>query len=58
MQRLFFLLIIGMLTSISTMGQYTFKGSIDPQQWGETVYLSIIDDYRKSSSIYTESNIS
>lgn len=36
------------------MGQYTFKGSIDPQQWGETVYLSIIDDYRKSSSIYTD----
>ena len=54
MQRLFFLLIIGMLTSISTMGQYTFKGSIDTQQWGETVYLSIIDDYRKSSSIYTD----
>lgn len=42
------------LVSVTSKAQYTFTGTIDNEQWQNTVYLSVIDDYRKISNIYTE----
>lgn len=42
------------LTAVSINAQYTFSGTIDNEQWHNTVYLSIIEDYRKITNIYTE----
>ncbi len=42
------------LASVTTKAQYTFTGTIDNEQWQNTVYLSHIEDYRKTNNIYTE----
>lgn len=42
------------LTAVSIKAQYTFSGTIDNEQWQNTVYLSLIEDYRKITNIYTE----
>uniref|UniRef100_UPI00404A2BF8 response regulator transcription factor n=1 Tax=Gelidibacter sp. TaxID=2018083 RepID=UPI00404A2BF8 len=42
------------LTAVSVKAQYTFSGAIDNEQWQNTVYLSLIEDYRKITNIYTE----
>lgn len=34
--------------------QYTFSGNIDKELLNQTVYLSLIEDYRKATNIYTE----
>ena len=35
-------------------GQYVFSGYIDDQRWQGDVYLSLIEDYRKLSGVYSE----
>lgn len=34
--------------------QYSFSGYTDPEQWDRAVYLSIVEDYRKMSGLYSE----
>jgi len=38
--------------------QYSFSGYIDTEAWQNTVYLSVVDDYRKISGVYPEQVIS
>lgn len=48
-------ILIGFLiTSFFCEAQYSFSGYINPDEWDNTVYLSIVDDYRKLSGVYTE----
>lgn len=47
------LLLLCLATSI-TNAQYAFTGTIDNEQWQNTVYIALIEDYRKISKIYTE----
>ncbi|WP_426429419.1 response regulator transcription factor [Winogradskyella sp. HB-48] len=34
--------------------QYSFSGYTNPNEWQKTVYLSIVEDYRKMSGVYSE----
>lgn len=34
--------------------QYEFSGNVDDQRWQNTVYLSLVEDYRRLSGIYPE----
>ncbi|MCA0133253.1 response regulator transcription factor [Winogradskyella alexanderae] len=34
--------------------QYSFSGYIDTEEWQNTVYLSIVEDYRKISGVFSE----
>lgn len=47
-----------LLVSYSAKAQYSFSGHIDNKKWHDNVYLSIIEDYRKISGIYSEQIIS
>lgn len=47
-----------LLVSFSAKAQYSFSGHIDNKKWHDNVYLSIIEDYRKISGIYSEQIIS
>lgn len=44
--------------SYSANAQYKFTGHVDNTQWHNNVYLSIIEDYRKISGVYSEQIIS
>ena len=46
-----------LLTSICK-AQYEISGYVNTEQWQSTVYLSLIEDYRKSSGVYAEQIIS
>jgi DNA-binding CsgD family transcriptional regulator len=35
-------------------GQYSFSGYINPDEWQNPVYLSVVEDYRKMSGVYSE----
>ena len=50
--NLFLLFLV--LTAFSAKAQYRFTGHVDNTQWHNNVYLSIIEDYRKISGVYTE----
>lgn len=50
--RIFALLLLFMAAPVA--GQYHFTGEVSPENWGKTVYLSLVEDYRKSSRIYLE----
>jgi DNA-binding CsgD family transcriptional regulator len=56
--RLINIVIILFFASMSTKAQYSFSGHIDNKKWHDNVYLSIIEDYRKISGIYSEQIIS
>ena len=47
-----------LLTALATKAQYSFSGHVDNSVWQGNVYLSIIEDYRKISGIYSEQIIS
>lgn len=34
--------------------QYSFSGYTNPEEWDSSVYLSIVEDYRKMSGVYSE----
>jgi len=40
------------------MAQYAFSGYIDKDEWNATVYLSVVEDYRKLNGVYNEQIIS
>ena len=42
------------LISFYAEAQYSFSGHVDIDNWQNDVYLSIVDDYRKISGIYSE----
>ena len=46
------------LLSNTLNAQHVFNGNIDNDRWQNEVYLSVIEDYRKISSIYDEQIIS
>ncbi|WP_138433042.1 response regulator transcription factor [Winogradskyella algicola] len=50
----FKLLICFLLISLFCEAQYSFSGYINPEEWQNTVYLSIVEDYRKMSGVYSE----
>jgi DNA-binding CsgD family transcriptional regulator len=48
------ILFIILFIPLTIKAQYSFSGQIDNKQWHDNVYLSIIDDYRKISGVYSE----
>jgi DNA-binding CsgD family transcriptional regulator len=52
--RILILLLATILLPFCAKAQYRFSGHIDNTIWGNAVYLSIIDDYRKISGIHPE----
>ncbi|WP_411895876.1 LuxR C-terminal-related transcriptional regulator [Winogradskyella sp. A2] len=38
----------------NSYAQYSFSGYIDAEEWQNTVYLSVVEDYRKMSGVYAE----
>jgi DNA-binding CsgD family transcriptional regulator len=40
--------------SLFSNAQYSFSGYINPDEWQNAVYLSVIEDYRKISGVYAE----
>ena len=51
--RLKFLLIF-LAFSMLSQAQYSFSGYINPDEWQNSVYLSVVEDYRKMSGVYSE----
>lgn len=51
--RKMFLLSFLMISAWS-QAQYSFSGFINPDEWQNSVYLSIVEDYRKMSGVYSE----
>ena len=43
-----------MLSFFYGPAQYSFSGYIDQDQWNNTVYLSVVEDYRKLNGLYNE----
>ncbi|WP_190809794.1 response regulator transcription factor [Flagellimonas sp. S3867] len=50
--------IIILFGSLSVMGQYNFSGHVSEENRGNTIYLSLVEDYRKTSRVYLEQIIS
>lgn len=48
------ILLIYLTLSTVCSAQYSFSGFINPDEWQNTVYLSIVEDYRKMSGVYSE----
>lgn len=40
--------------SFSSKSQHSFTGHVDNERWHNNVYLSVIEDYRKISGVYSE----
>jgi len=52
MRLKFFLIFLAL--SLWCEAQYSFSGYINPDEWQNSVYLSIVEDYRKMSGVYSE----
>lgn len=50
----FRIVLLFLLSSLYAEAQYSFSGYINPDEWQNTVYLSIVEDYRKMSGVYSE----
>ncbi|WP_299125263.1 LuxR C-terminal-related transcriptional regulator [uncultured Winogradskyella sp.] len=48
------ILLIFLAVSAFCQAQYSFSGYINPDEWQNSVYLSIVEDYRKMSGVYSE----
>jgi len=46
--------LIFLVFSLNCEAQYSFSGYINPNEWQNSVYLSIVEDYRKMSGVYSE----
>lgn len=46
--------LIFLVVSLYCEAQYSFSGYINPNEWQNSVYLSIVEDYRKMSGVYSE----
>lgn len=49
-----FLVLVFLLCSSALMGQYRFSGEVSPENAGNNIYLSLVEDYRKSSRVYLD----
>ena len=47
-------IILLLMASFSVKAQYYFSGHVDNKAWHDNVYLSLIEDYRKMSGVYTD----
>ncbi|EDP72225.1 DNA-binding response regulator [Flavobacteriales bacterium ALC-1] len=45
---------IFLAASFVCQAQYSFSGYVNPEEWENSVYLSIVEDYRKMSGVYAE----
>ncbi len=52
------IVIITLFLSLSAKAQYSFSGHVDKERWQDHVYLSLIEDYRKLSGVFSEQIIS
>lgn len=52
MQRI--LVVVFFLNAFLLSGQYHFSGEVAKDHYGKSVYLSLVEDYRKSSRVYLE----
>lgn len=43
-----------LMFSVLCQAQYSFSGYINADEWQNTVYLSVVEDYRKMSGVYAE----
>ncbi|WP_256260038.1 response regulator transcription factor [Winogradskyella luteola] len=48
------ILLLFLTASFVCQAQYSFSGFTNPDEWQKTVYLSIVEDYRKMSGVYSE----
>ncbi|WP_420400786.1 response regulator transcription factor [Flagellimonas sp.] len=49
-----FAFFVFLLSSFAVVGQYHFSGELSKENSGSWVYLSLVEDYRKSSRVYLE----
>lgn len=49
-----FFVILFLVCSSTAMGQYQFSGEVSPENAGNAIYLSLVEDYRKSSRVYLD----
>lgn len=57
MKRIYCIQVI-LLLSLAAKAQYSFSGHVDTERWQNNVYLSLIEDYRKLSGVFSEQIIS
>lgn len=50
----FFVLVLLFLNSSALLAQYHFSGEVSDENIGNAIYLSVVEDYRKSSRIYLD----
>jgi len=50
----FFVLILLLAQSTVLLGQYHFSGQVSEENVGNAIYLSLVEDYRKSSRVYLD----
>lgn len=50
----FFVLILLFINSYALFGQYHISGQVSQENAGNTIYLSLVEDYRKSSRVYLD----
>ncbi|WP_407557392.1 response regulator transcription factor [Winogradskyella sp. 4-2091] len=48
------ILFVFIVISSVCKAQYSFSGYTNPEEWDTSVYLSIVDDYRKMAGVYSE----
>ncbi len=48
------IVVIYLIATIGCYGQYSFTGQIPPDSQNKTVYLSLVENYRKSSRVYSD----
>lgn len=48
------LFIFFLFVTMLVKAQFSFSGHVDNKEWHNNVYLSVIDDYRKISGVYSE----
>ena len=48
------LVLLFITLALNCNAQYSFSGNVNADEWQNTVYLSIVEDYRKISGIYSE----
>ncbi|MDO1499704.1 LuxR C-terminal-related transcriptional regulator [Winogradskyella maritima] len=47
-------ILVLLFLGVSANAQFSFSGQINPDKWQNTVYLSVVEDYRKLNGIYAE----
>ncbi|MDT0559086.1 helix-turn-helix transcriptional regulator [Ichthyenterobacterium sp. W332] len=48
------IVVLTLLINSYSFAQYSFTGYVDAERWQNTAYLSIVEDYRKLSGVYSE----